>query len=286
MRAGLADLEAPVAARHVSALLAFADGTGGFRGRRGKADLYYTGFAVRALHALGQLDEAPALRTGLSAYFQRQAPLNLIDTLSFLYAALLLEQPEVPGESLLERLELMRAADGGYAQTRGGEGSTYQSFLAACCYDLCAQPLPEPERLRAFVCSRRHCDGGFGQLSTASRSSLNATAAGVALALLLGIDDEQFYRPLPGYILALQQPNGGFLAGTQAPVADLLSTYTALVTLASLLVLERDVMARALAFAGSCEKTAGGFSGGPWDANVDVEYTYYGLGVRALANQF
>ena len=37
-------------------------------------------------------------------------------------------------------------------------------------------------------------------------------------------------------------------------------------------------------YAESCERPIGGFRGGLWDEQVDVEYTFYGLGTLALAS--
>jgi geranylgeranyl transferase type-2 subunit beta len=35
-------------------------------------------------------------------------------------------------------------------------------------------------------------------------------------------------------------------------------------------------------YAESCEIPTGGFRGGLWDEGIDVEYTFYGLGVLGL----
>ena len=47
--------------------------------------------------------------------------------------------------------------------------------------------------------------------------------------------------------------------------------------------LDAGTWSGARAFAMSCERPSGGFSAGPWDPDIDVEYTYYGLGIIALA---
>ena len=53
---GLQHLEPVRAARHVNFILRFQQPDGGFAGRKGGSDLYYTSFAVRALMLLDALD--------------------------------------------------------------------------------------------------------------------------------------------------------------------------------------------------------------------------------------
>ena len=64
---------------------------GGFMGREGESDLYYTGFATRALAILGELhgDPAERLATFLTSRIQGQE--TVIDFLSLIYSAALLD---------------------------------------------------------------------------------------------------------------------------------------------------------------------------------------------------
>ena len=71
-------------------------------------------------------------------------------------------------------------------------------------------------------------------------------------------------------------------ANGRAPLADLLSTFTATWTLEQLGGLDRVDREAALAYACSLGAEAGGFHGGLWDEGTDVEYTFYGLGVLTL----
>jgi geranylgeranyl transferase type-2 subunit beta len=75
---------------------------------------------------------------------------------------------------------------------------------------------------------------------------------------------------------------GGFRANARAPLADLLSTFTACWTLDQLGALDRTNPGAALGFTRGLEQEGGGFRGGLWDEGSDVEYTFYGLGVLAL----
>src|SRR4029079_17771543 len=56
-------------------------------------------------------------------------------------------------------LESFRGPDGGYGKTPAAPpGSTYTSFLVALALQLLGSPIPQPERLLAFVKSRRRPD--------------------------------------------------------------------------------------------------------------------------------
>ena len=141
---GLARLEPERRDRHRTFVLSRQTDEGGFAGREGGADLYYTGFAVRTLTVLGGL--LPAEADAIGAYLQRHArrQLSVIDLTSWLYSALVVQAsggPDVLADTaadwparLAALFEQFRTADGGYAKTdEGAAGSTYHSFLVALC---------------------------------------------------------------------------------------------------------------------------------------------------------
>jgi len=281
MRRAHAGLDGERRSRHTAAILSFRR-DGGFTGRRGEADLYYTGFAIRALHALDEIEKE--LAEGAIDYLRCQEPNSIIDELSLLNCFLLLEAAPPDTQDVSGFLERFRAEDGGYAKSVGGQwGSTYHTFLAALCYDLLGETVPDPARIAAFLKQRRRDDGGFGDSPAATRSNTNATAAGASAAMVLGLRDEDLTEKGKGYLLAMRHDTGGWMASRSVPLPDLLSTYTALVTLDSMKALDADALAGAAYFARSCEDERGGFRAGPWDDQVDVEYTYYGLGLLAAA---
>src|SRR5437588_5105837 len=102
---------------------------GGFSGREGGSDLYYTGFALRSLAVLGGLtSEVTDRATGfLCQSLTQQA--SVVDFFSLLYAALLIQlnggpdvfsasPPDWPAR-VARTLETFRTPDGGYAKTPG-----------------------------------------------------------------------------------------------------------------------------------------------------------------------
>src|SRR5271165_4501997 len=87
----LAKLPADFRARHASYLTAAQNADGGFSGREGESDLYYTGFALRGLAALDALTPEIAAR---AASFLRDCltkQTSVVDFFSFLYACVLVQ---------------------------------------------------------------------------------------------------------------------------------------------------------------------------------------------------
>jgi geranylgeranyl transferase type-2 subunit beta len=182
-------------------------------------------------------------------------------------------------------LESFRTPDGGYGKTPGApHGSTYTAFLVALCLQLLDRPVPHPDRLTAFVKSRRRPDGGYVEISAMKRSGTNPTAAGVGLLQILGGLDDEARAAVATFLAALpSQFEGGLRANDRIPAADLLSTFTGGWTLAQIGAADKLDWPAVRDYAESCEQPTGGFRGGLWDEQVDVEYTFYGLGTLALA---
>ena len=79
------------------------------------------------------------------------------------------------------------------------------------------------------------------------------------------------------WLLAQAHPQGGFLAAPGAPLPDLLSTATALHTLAGLQVSFASLKEPCLDFIDTLWTNEGGFYGHWGDDHLDCEYAYYGL---------
>jgi geranylgeranyl transferase type-2 subunit beta len=288
---GLARLPAETRARHQRYLGAAQNADGGFSGREGGSDFYYTAFGLRGLAVLDSLTPDICRR---SATFLRDCltrDVSVIDLFSLLYSAFLAElagEPVLPPhpdpwrQNVLALLESCRAPDEGYAKTPGGRsGSVYHTFLVCLCHELLSEPIPCPDKLIAFVESRKRQDGGYVEIAPMKRSGTNPTAAAIGVLTMLEGIDEGTIRTAAEFLRSVQSQEGGFRGNTRAPVADLLSTFTAAWTLQDL---ETDAFdqSRCLTFATSCEMPGGGFRGGLWDDRADVEYTFYGLGCLAL----
>ncbi|MGL4555405.1 MAG: prenyltransferase/squalene oxidase repeat-containing protein [Gemmataceae bacterium] len=297
LAAGLRHVPADVRGRHADYLRGKQNPDGGFPGREGGSDLYYTGFALRGLAVLDALDDAV---TDPAAKFLRNSLAReaaVVDFFSLLYSCLLVQAAggeDVLGEApadwpdrVATTLEGFRTKDGGYAKGPGGtSGSTYHTFLVALCYEVLGRSVPRPEELRSFVLSRRREDGGFVEIGAMKRAGTNPTAAGVGLLKVI----EPHVGPMPEdvrdgvveFLAAMPSDEGGLRANGRVPLADLLSTFTGAWTLAELGAIGRLDGAKVLAYADEVEHPPGGFHGGLWDDGYDVEYTFYGLGVLGL----
>lgn len=269
---------------------------GGFPGREGDSDLYYTGFAVRTLASLEGLDEGRAKCIG--EYLQSHDPLelNVIDLLNWLTSAfavqistgqdLLAEYPAQLPSQIIARLESLRRDDGGYAKSEEGAiSSTYHSFLIVLMYELMCTPLPQPNEMIQFIFDRQRDDGGFVEIAPMKRSGTNPTAAAVAILKILNAIDEELPDDVAGFLRDVWHPGGGFLANTRIPFADALSTFTGLLTATDLgFVNQFDLGAIRHHFETQLEFPTGGYRAAEWDETADIEYTFYGVGTIALLN--
>lgn len=289
---GVDRLPADFRRRHAAWVAARQNPDGGFSGREGGSDLYYTGFALRTLAVLQHLeaDSCDRAATFLRTRIGRTA--GVVDLFSLLVSAFLVrlgggpdvlsEFPETSPERVASVLETFRHADGGYAKSPGGtSGSTYTTFLAALALELVGRTIPDPPRVVTFL-RTRYRDGGFVEIPQMKRAGTNPTAAGVGTLQLLGIRDDRVRGEVVSFLAGLRSSEGGLRANDRIPAADLLSTFTGGWTLADLGGLDRRDRDGLRAYADSLQGPDGGFRGGHWDTGYDVEYTFYGIGVLGL----
>lgn len=300
LTAGLAKAPADLRARHAAFLRRSQNADGGFSGRGGDSDLYYTAFGLWGLAVLGELTEEIGARA--VGFFKEhwRRPNHLVDFFSLLhgyrllqdlYAAAPFMRDALPEELrgaeaelaglVTAAVETCRTPDGGYARTPGQKGgSTYATFLSVLCYDELEREVPERERVLAFIASRRRDDGGFVELAPMRRAGTNPTAAAVAVLRILG--DQTTQGDAVEFLREAQSFDGGLRANTVIPVGDLLSTFTGLWSLCDLNALGRVNSEAARRFALALQQKDGGFLAGLWDEEADVEYTFYGLGTLSL----
>ncbi|MBI3866241.1 MAG: terpene cyclase/mutase family protein [Planctomycetia bacterium] len=293
LSAGLESLSAETRARHRDFVLSRQNGDGGFSGREGGSDLYYTGFAVRTLAVLKLLAADDCERIAGYIKSAGQSQVTVIDLVSWLYCALVVQgfsgidvlsqvDAQWP-DRLAEILESFRTRDGGYAKTHeGAAGSTYHSFLVALCYELIGRPMPHPARLLQFVFDRQRDDGGFVEIAPMKRSGTNPTAAAAAILNMHGALDSELRDDIAAFLREVYSSEGGFQANTRIPCADGLSTFTAILTVQDLGLAGLFDTARAREFVDGLEFPGGGFRGALWDQAADVEYTFYALGTLGL----
>lgn len=295
----------PEALEKISTFLLCQQNTdGGFNGRTSASDLYYTLFAMASLFSLKKTVQ-PALLQEHLASFSAEQDLDFVHlaslarcraSLPFLtYIPTFIKMAESPlaffakfttkmripkqnrdDRLLLDLLEAYRSADGGFHhhQKQSPAGSVYAVFLAYLAYQDLGMPLRHSQQLIEFVQSRQCGDGSFANDPGVNSGATTTTAA--ALVLLA-----EYNKTIPAKsidcLLSRMTRDGGFLAGEQAPAADLLSTATALYALKRAGYPMADLKDANLAFIGSLWNEDGGFSGNPFDDISDCEYTFYAL---------
>src|SRR5215470_2804931 len=83
---GLAELPTECRTRHTAYLQAAQNPDGGFSGREGGSDLYYTGFALRSLAVLGALAPEICERTAGFLRHSLTQQASVVDFFSLLYS--------------------------------------------------------------------------------------------------------------------------------------------------------------------------------------------------------
>ncbi|TWU01534.1 prenyltransferase/squalene oxidase repeat-containing protein [Neorhodopirellula pilleata] len=290
---GASQLEPLLKQRHGAWLQSCQHADGGFAGREGQSDPYYTAFALRSLWILGELNESVAGRAGRFLRDRLQRRDSVIDLISLIFAAAILEM--ATGEVVIsdddtrwrdnvaDLLSTLRCGDGGFAKTpEGRAGSTYQTFLSVLCFELMDVPVPEPDRIAEFLESQRHDEGGYLEIRVAKRAGVNPTAAAIGTLKTLGYLDVADQTDTIEFLLEMQSDEGGLTANTRIPFADLLSSFTGLTTLVDLEAADQISLARLRSYVQSMQSPSGGFVGFALDQTADVEYTFYGLAGLAM----
>lgn len=245
---------------------------GGFQDRSGRSDLYYTAFALQTLLALRTPWPPEPLQAYLAA-FGDGAGLDFVHLCCLARCRALIGKAR-DHQNLILRIESYRCADGGYHPTPGSpQGTAYAAFLALGAYQDLKTRLPAPNRLADSLKPLAQPEGGWANERLIPAAAVNATAAALGVLVSLG-------NPVPEaarWLLAQAHPLGGFRASPLAPLPDLLSTATALQTLAVAGVPLDAVREPCLDFIDSLWSNVGGFHGHWHDEIADVEYTFYGL---------
>lgn len=293
LASGIGLLSEDIRGRHVEYLKSAQRADGGFGGRMGDSDLYYTAFGMRSLSILGELYGAPAEKAAEFLTAEMKTQQTIVDFFSLFYAANLLKfsagidifadsDPNWPNQ-IAAFLETLRRDDGGYAKaTEGGAGSTYNTFLVMLVLELIEREVPDPESILRYLKSQMAEDGGWREIRASKRAGTNPTAAAVAILRMLDKVDEEVKELTIDFLFEMQTDEGGLRANTRIPIADMLSSFTGGLTLQDLGGFDEIEVEPFEKFVNSLQLPSGGFQAAVWDEAHDVEYTFYGLGCLAL----
>lgn len=239
---------------------------GGFTGRGGGSDLYYTMFAVQCLRAI----DVP-LPSSVVTYVEHFAEGEGLDFVPLCclarLRAIIGDCPPELAAALASHIEGYRRNDGGYSHVQAGKRSAaYGCFVALGAYQDLGVDVPDANSLACGLRELRCGDGSYDHITP-------GTAAGiVALKQLAGE-----VEPASSAWLMGQFVGGGFRAFPGAPMGDLLSTATALHALAVAGARLDDIASECRQFVLGLADPAGGFRGSEFDPQADVEYTFYAL---------
>jgi len=291
LAAGAATLPEPIRRRHADWLAGRQRDDGGFAGREGESDPYYTAFALRGLWILDGLTPEIGSRSAAFLRSRMTARESIIDLYSLIFAAaicelavgeVVIEDDDSWRQNVAALMASLRTDDGGFAKSpEGRAGSTYQTFLTVLCHQLIEVAPPDPESIVRFVASQRHREGGYLEIRAAKRAGVNPTAAAIGTLKALGRLDPAEHEDTIDFLAEMQTDEGGLAANTRIPFADLLSTCTGMLTLNDLDandVVSVDAIRR---YAVSMQGSEGGFTGFALDDTPDVEYSFYGLATLA-----
>lgn len=290
---GASQLDDSIRQPHADWLSSQQRADGGFAGREGGSDPYYTAFALRGLWILDALTPemgraaAKFLRSRLD---QRE---GIVDLISLIFGAAICEMAvdaEVIGDddsqwvdNVAKLLESLRTSDGGFAKSpEGRAGSTYQTFLSVLCLELMGRKPADSQTVLQFLASQAHPEGGYLEIRAAKRAGVNPTAAAIGTLKTLGALDQIDQQATIDFLSEMQSDEGGLTANTRIPFADLLSSCTGMITLADLNATDAIDVAAVRRYAQSMQAAGGGFTGFALDHVADVEYTFYGLATLAL----
>ena len=294
---GIATLPETDRAVAVSFFLDAQTENGGFRGRRGIGELYYTDFALRGLTLLDAMPNCNRsilafLKTALTRNDLAQNDLECVERVSLLNSALILEATwgedlfsEIltsPGIWFCDQLHQFKTSDGGFASSGESQySSTYHNFLVLSTMQLFGWEGIDVDRIVQNILNRQRPDGGFVELPPLKVGGTNPTAAAVCLLGMLDIHDYPKDNARC-FLKSMQSEEGGFLAHARIPVPDLLSTFTAIVALHELDAWDAFDTEKTLRFVRSLRHDSGGYAGACWDHEPDVEYTFYALATQAF----
>jgi geranylgeranyl transferase type-2 subunit beta len=290
---GAEGIDESIRKRHSDWLVQQQRPDGGFAGREGESDPYYTAFALRGLWIVDALDTEIASRAAVFLRTRLSRKESIIDLISLIFAAAICElatgvvvisdDDENWRTNVASLLAELRTADGGFAKTpEGRAGSTYQTFLTILCHELIEMDVHQLDQIESFLKLQRHDDGGYLEIRAAKRPGVNPTAAAIGTLKTIGRLDVAEQQTTASFLAEMQSDEGGLTANTRIPFADLLSSFTGLLTLNDLESAELVNIQSINRYALSMQSPDGGFVGFALDQTADVEYTFYGLATLAL----
>lgn len=247
---------------------------GGFKGRSSESDLYYTVFGTECMIALLPGLSHDPVAEYLQQFGGKLDSMGLVDLAC--YVRCMADVKDNFSYSETERLlDKFSTPDCGYNIEKSAKsGTAYGCFLALGAFQDSDLDVPCSDGLVECLNSLKTASGGYSNEYGMTAGATPATAAAISALHFLGGD---IGGDTIDWLLGRVSPEGGFLAMENAPVADLLSTATALYALKLAGADITNLRERCLDYVDTLWDGKGGFCGNSLDRVSDCEYTFYGL---------
>jgi geranylgeranyl transferase type-2 subunit beta len=292
LRPGMAGLSERFKAAQIDFVASRQQPDGGFRGRQGGSDVYYTDFALRTLAWLAPEHAAFVHAAGYVAQLTL-GPRTIVECFNYLNVRRLLERhgSKIADRSawqqtpslLIDGLQQYLLPAGGFARFAGDDrASAYHTFLGSLCFQMLGVAMPALDGAILAVNGLHRPDGGYAEVADQRVSQTNATAAAVGFLVMHDAVPAESLAGTAGFLAKMQSADGGLKAHAAVAAGDLLSTFTGLLTLSSLGGFGEIDAGGAARFLQSTADAGGGFLACESDDSPDVEYTHYGVATLAL----
>jgi geranylgeranyl transferase type-2 subunit beta len=292
LRPGIAGLSERFKAAQIDFVASRQQPDGGFSGRQGGADLYYTDFALRTLAWLAPEHAAFDRAAGYVANLPHK-PRTVVECFNYLNVRRLLERhgSKIADKSawqqtpslLIDGVRQYLLPGGGFSRFVGdARASAYHTFLGSLCFQMLGEVMPAIDGAVFAVNELHRPDGGYAEMAEQRVSQTNATAAAVGFLVMHDALPAESMTDTAGFLAKMQSADGGLKAHAAVGAGDLLSTFTGLLTLSSLGRFGEIDAGGAARFLQSTADADGGFLACESDNSADVEYTHYGVATLAL----
>ncbi len=250
---------------------------GGFKGRDGRSDLYYTLFGLECMQALNQTIDYKKLESFLRPFYDNENLdfIHLICLVRSLNKIPQLKDKELKLKTLFNRVSKCRTDDGGYKLSKEDtHTSIYASFLSYIAHDECKIKFPNIDAMFDSLETSTTKDSAYADQPGLRNGTTTVTAA---VSILLSQYDKLNDDTLINWLQKQYSPHGGFKASPLAPIPDLLSTGTSLFALHTLGIDLSKIKEQTFEFIETVWSDKGGFCGHLFEEEPDTEYTFYGL---------
>ncbi len=178
-------------------------------------------------------------------------------------------------KKLLKIITDFQSKDNGFnhLSENAENASVYANFLAFGLFEDIYFSKNWRKQIAKSCNSLKLANGSFVNHPKSKQGISSTTAAGIILENCIASPIFESAEWLKEQI----QPHGGFLAGENVPVADVLSTATSLFALEITGEVSDEIKSKAVEFVNLHWDDSGGFFGSIADQIPDLEYTFYGL---------